>query len=282
MNMTKVIVDGLGSMGSSLAEKLEENDYYVIGLDDNPSTTRIALSENVVNEIGEVNEETVKDADLIILCTPVSVIINQINTLKNMKLNPKTIIMDIGSTKGEILQAAEGLENFIGGHPMIGTERKGIIGRDKDMFKGTPFFLIGDSDLASKVTKLLAPLESDFQQLSAAEHDNLTAAISALPHLVAYALTDSVDKMLPDNKLNWQNRVAGGFSDTTRIAKSSPSLWTDIIMSNKKQILEGLDDMIETLSEYRSDLANDKTDALNKKISKAQEIRKKVGESKNG
>ena len=190
--------------------------------------------------------------------------------------------MDIGSTKGEILQAAEGLDNFIGGHPMIGTERKGIVGRDKDMFKGAPFFLIGDTDLAKKVEKLLAPLESDFQQLSAKDHDNLTAAISALPHLVAYALTDSVDKMLPDNKLNWQNRVAGGFSDTTRIAKSSPSLWTDIIMSNKQQILEGLDDMINTLSDYRSDLANDKTDDLNKKISKALEIRKKVGESKNG
>ncbi|MCH4009600.1 prephenate dehydrogenase [Companilactobacillus sp.] len=280
--MTKVIVDGLGSMGSSLAEQLESNNYYVVGIDDNPSTTQIALSENVVNEIGHLDAETVKDADLIILCTPVSVIIKQINTLKQLHLNPDTIIMDIGSTKGEILQAAAGLNNFIGGHPMIGTERKGIVGRDKNMFKGTPFFLIGDDSLAAKVEKLLAPLGSDFQQLSAKEHDYLTAAISALPHLVAYALTDSVDKMLPENKLNWQNRVAGGFSDTTRIAKSNPSLWTDIIMSNKQQILEGLDDMINTLSDYRHDLENGDTESLNKKISKAQEIRKKVGESKNG
>lgn len=280
--MTKVIVDGLGSMGSSLAEKLERSNYYVIGIDDNPSTTQIALSENVVNEIGHIDEKTVQDVDLIILCTPVSTIIKQINALKEMNLNPNTIVMDIGSTKGEILKAAKGLPNFIGGHPMIGTERKGIVSRDKDMFTGTPFFLIGDNDLADKVKKLLAPLESDFQQLSAEEHDNLTAAISALPHLVAYALTDSVDKMLPDNKLNWQNRVAGGFSDTTRIAKSNPSLWMDIIMSNKNQILDGLDDMIKTLSDYRDDLAKDDTKDLNERISKAQEIRKKVGESKNG
>lgn len=280
--MTKVIVDGLGSMGSSLAEKLESSGYYVIGIDDNPSTTQIALSSNVVNEIGHWDEETAKQADLIILCTPVSVIIKQLNALKEMDLKDNTIIMDIGSTKGEILQAAEGLKNFIGGHPMIGTERKGIVGRDKDMFKNTPFFLIGDNDLAEKVTKLLSPLGSDFQQLSANEHDHLTAAISALPHLVAYALTDSVDKMLPDNKLNWQNRVAGGFSDTTRIAKSNPSLWTDIIMSNRQQIIEGLDNMIDTLSDYRNDLAQDDNEKLNKKISKAQEIRKKVGEPKNG
>ena len=280
--MTKVIVDGLGSMGSSLAEKLENSNYYVVGIDDNPSTTQIALAEGVVNEIGHLDEETVKDADLIILCTPVSVIIKQIAKLKNMLIDQNTIIMDIGSTKGEILQAANGLPNFIGGHPMIGTERKGIVGRDKEMFKNTPFFLIGDNILASKVEKFLAPLESDFQQLTAEEHDNLTAAISALPHLVAYALTDSVDKMLLDNKLNWQNRVAGGFSDTTRIAKSNPSLWMDIIMSNKTQILEGLDDMIKTLSDYRQDLANNDNEALNAKISKAQEIRKKVGESKNG
>ncbi|WP_048704881.1 prephenate dehydrogenase [Companilactobacillus ginsenosidimutans] len=280
--MTKVIVDGLGSMGSSLAEKLEDNNYYVVGIDDNPSTTRIALSENVINEVGTWNEKTAQDADLIILCTPVSVIIKQLDALKKMNLSENTIVMDIGSTKGEILQAAKGLPNFIGGHPMIGTERKGIVGRDKNMFKGTPFFLIGDTSLAEKVTNLLAPLESDFQQLSADEHDNLTAAISALPHLVAYALTDSVDKMLPDNKLNWQNRVAGGFSDTTRIAKSNPSLWTDIIVSNKEQILAGLDDMIQTLSDYREDLANDDNEGLNKKISKAQEIRKKVGESENG
>lgn len=280
--MTKVIVDGLGSMGSSLAEKLESSGYYVIGIDDNPSTTQIALSANVVNEIGHWDEETAKQADLIILCTPVSVIIKQLNALKKMDLKDNTIIMDIGSTKGEILQAAAGLKNFIGGHPMIGTERKGIVGRDKDMFKNTPFFLIGDNDLAEKVTKLLSPLGSDFQQLSANEHDHLTAAISALPHLVAYALTDSVDKMLPDNKLNWQNRVAGGFSDTTRIAKSNPSLWTDIIMSNRQQIIEGLDNMIDTLSDYRNDLAQDDNEKLNKKISKAQEIRKKVGEPKNG
>lgn len=280
--MTKVIVDGLGSMGSSLAEKLESSGYYVIGIDDNPSTTQIALSSNVVNEIGHWDEETAKQADLIILCTPVSVIIKQLNALKEMDLKDNTIIMDIGSTKGEILQAAAGLKNFIGGHPMIGTERKGIVGRDKDMFKNTPFFLIGDNDLAEKVTKLLSPLGSDFQQLSANEHDHLTAAISALPHLVAYALTDSVDKMLPDNKLNWQNRVAGGFSDTTRIAKSNPSLWTDIIMSNRQQIIEGLDNMIDTLSDYRNDLARDDNEKLNKKISKAQEIRKKVGEPKNG
>lgn len=280
--MTKVIVDGLGSMGSSLAEKLESSGYYVIGIDDNPSTTQIALSSNVVNEIGHWDEETAKQADLIILCTPVSVIIKQLNALKKMDLKDNTIIMDIGSTKGEILQAAAGLKNFIGGHPMIGTERKGIVGRDKDMFKNTPFFLIGDNDLAEKVTKLLSPLGSDFQQLSANEHDHLTAAISALPHLVAYALTDSVDKMLPDNKLNWQNRVAGGFSDTTRIAKSNPSLWTDIIMSNRQQIIEGLDNMIDTLSDYRNDLARDDNEKLNKKISKAQEIRKKVGEPKNG
>lgn len=280
--MTKVIVDGLGSMGSSLAEKLESSGYYVIGIDDNPSTTQIALSSNVVNEIGHWDEETAKQADLIILCTPVSVIIKQLNALKKMDLKDNTIIMDIGSTKGEILQAAAGLKNFIGGHPMIGTERKGIVGRDKDMFKNTPFFLIGDNDLAEKVTKLLSPLGSDFQQLSANEHDHLTAAISALPHLVAYALTDSVDKMLPDNKLNWQNRVAGGFSDTTRIAKSNPSLWTDIIMSNRQQIIEGLDNMIDTLSDYRNDLAQDDNEKLNKKISKAQEIRKKVGEPKNG
>ncbi|WP_125709008.1 prephenate dehydrogenase [Companilactobacillus zhongbaensis] len=280
--MTKVIVDGLGSMGSSLAEKLESSGYYVIGIDDNPSTTQIALSANVVNEIGHWDEETAKQADLIILCTPVSVIIKQLNALKEMDLKDNTIIMDIGSTKGEILQAAAGLKNFIGGHPMIGTERKGIVGRDKDMFKNTPFFLIGDNDLAEKVTKLLSPLGSDFQQLSANEHDHLTAAISALPHLVAYALTDSVDKMLPDNKLNWQNRVAGGFSDTTRIAKSNPSLWTDIIMSNRQQIIEGLDNMIDTLSDYRNDLAQDDNEKLNKKISKAQEIRKKVGEPING
>ncbi|WP_125769835.1 prephenate dehydrogenase [Companilactobacillus furfuricola] len=280
--MTKVIVDGLGSMGSSLAEKLESSGYYVIGIDDNPSTTQIALSANVVNEIGHWDEETAKQADLIILCTPVSVIIKQLNALKEMDLKDNTIIMDIGSTKGEILQAASGLKNFIGGHPMIGTERKGIVGRDKDMFKNTPFFLIGDDELANKVTELLSPLGSDFQQLSATEHDHLTAAISALPHLVAYALTDSVVKMLPDNKLNWQNRVAGGFSDTTRIAKSNPSLWTDIIMSNRQQIIEGLDNMINTLSDYRNDLENNNDEKLNKEISKAQEIRKKVGEPKNG
>lgn len=280
--MIKVIVDGLGSMGSSLAEKLENSNYYVIGIDDNPSTTQIALSENVVNEIGHWDEKTVKDVDMIILCTPVSTIIKQLNMLKTMSLKENTIVMDIGSTKGEILQAAQGLKNFIGGHPMIGTERKGIVGRDQSMFKGTPFFLIGDNELADKVIDLLSPLEADFQQLSAAEHDHLTAAISALPHLVAYALTDSVDQMLPDNKLNWQNRVAGGFSDTTRIAKSNPSLWTDIIMSNKQHIIDGLDDMIKTLSDYRDDLKNNNNEALNQKISKAQEIRKKVGESKNG
>lgn len=275
--MEKIIISGLGAMGSSLAEKLSNSNIRVIGIDSDPLASKLALDNGIIDEVSSLSEKNLKDVDLIILASPVSSIIMQIEQLKKFTLDEKTIVMDIGSTKKEIMKSAQGLPNFVGGHPMIGTEKKGLSGLNPNMFENKPFFLIGDNDLTKRVCQLLTPLKASFQQLSSEEHDTLTGAISDLPHLVAFALVSSVDQMLPDNELDWQNRVAGGFCDTTRIAKANPWLWSDIISSNKDEVMTGLNQMIQILLNYRNDLQNDSTELLTDKFKQAQITRKKVG-----
>ncbi|MFD1470958.1 prephenate dehydrogenase [Companilactobacillus mishanensis] len=279
--MKKAIVDGLGAMGSSIAENLKSNRFFVTGIDPDPDTIETALIENVINVEGHFDEATVADADVIVLSAHVPYIIEAMELLKKLPVKENAVIVDIGSTKTEIMKHAEGLDNFIGGHPMIGTDQEGIDNRNKDMFIGAPFFLVGKQIVATRASSMLKSLGSIFQLMSAEEHDRLISGISDLPHIVAFAMTDSVDQILPNNQLTWQQRVAGGFKDTTRIANSSPDLWTGILMTNQEQVLTAMDTMIDTLKDYRAAIADGDTKVLNNKLTNAQEIREQVGESKN-
>ncbi|WP_125565539.1 prephenate dehydrogenase [Companilactobacillus insicii] len=276
--MTTIIVDGLGAMGASIAEKLNDSSTKVYGIDNNKHTCQIAVENGVVDEITNPYSPEIKLADLIILAGPIKIIKSHIELLKRMDLSSETIVMDIGSTKSEIMGVAGTWKNFIGGHPMIGTDNSGIDNRNKNMFINKPFFLIGDESKIGRVTQLLEPLSCGVQTITASDHDKLVTSISDLPHVMSFALVNTIDGALPENQLNWQKNVAGGFIDTTRIAQSNPELWSQILMSNSESIVDGIDQIIITLQQYRKDLVEKNLSELSEKIKKSQIIRQKVGE----
>ncbi|WP_225422941.1 prephenate dehydrogenase [Companilactobacillus jidongensis] len=276
--MRTIIVVGLGAMGASIAEELRTSNSKVLGIDSNRQTCKIALEERVVDEMISWDSPVVKDSDLIILAGPIKMIKKYLQLLQYMNLSNKTIVTDIGSTKYEIMELAKGLPNFVGGHPMIGTDKRGIRNRNKDMFVDKPFFLVGEIQKIKLLSNLLEPLHSKIQAISAIEHDKLVTSISDLPHVAAFALVNSIDNGLPNNQLNWQENVAGGFIDTTRIAQSNPEMWSQILLSNRDSVVDGIDQLIITLQSYKQNLIESNITKLTGEITVAQRIRQEVGE----
>jgi len=276
--MKTIIVVGLGAMGASVAEGLRTPTSKIFGIDNDAATCKIAVTEHVVDEIINMDNPLVRNVDLIVLAGPIRMIQDQLQLLQMMKLSDETIVTDIGSTKSEIMESAKGLPNFIGGHPMVGTDKKGIRNRNKDMFVGKTFFVVGDSQKIKLLSNLLEPLHSSIQAITATDHDKLVTSISDLPHVAAFALVNAIDCELPNNQLGWQGSVAGGFIDTTRIAQSNPELWSQILLSNRDSVVDGIDRLMTTLQEYKQSLIENNDKKLTEHIAEAQRIRQKVGE----
>jgi prephenate dehydrogenase len=206
----------------------------------------------------------VHDADIVFLCTPVSSIIDLLPSIaSNVKKN--AIITDVGSTKTDIVSAARrhfkknGI--FIGGHPMAGSEGKGIDHADALLFQNATYVLCFDSKKRKKISALTSLLHSVGARvlfLSAREHDAVAAAISHLPQLVAVAMMNLAGKKNKKNPAFLQ-LAAGGFRDITRIASSPYGMWKDILTGNAQHIQRILKEMARTLDQYGKDLRSEQS-----------------------
>ena len=167
--------------------------------------------------------------DLVFLAAPPRVVCGDLPSFRGADVG---LIVDVASVKGSVLEAARGLGNFIGGHPMAGTEGVGFGAADPELFRGAAFLYCVPPDYAAgegrkaALLALLGALGMRCFAMDAAEHDRRLAIISHLPHAAAFALAgvaaETGDPMLA-------RLVGGGFRDTTRIAASAPALWTDIL-----------------------------------------------------
>jgi prephenate dehydrogenase len=183
--------------------------------------------------------EGVKDADLIIIGSPVSSIPALVARAAKFA-KPGAVITDVGSTKAYIVARAEKLlggsrVNFVGSHPMAGSEKTGVESARGDLLEGSPCIVTrtkntGRADL-SGVTSFWRSLGANVKVMSPAEHDEAVSLVSHLPHIVAFSLAGAV----PPDALEY---AAEGFKDTTRVASSDPELWADILLTNKSNILK--------------------------------------------
>ena len=196
------------------------------------------------NELLELN--SFKDCDVIFLCAPVNKNIEYLTQLKDI-IKDDCIITDVGSTKTQIHEKVIelGLErNFIGGHPMTGSEKTGILNSDMQLLENA-YYIITPTAATTEEN------QNDFRQfvlslgsialiLDYREHDHATAAISHLPHMIAYSLVNLIEH-IDSEKETMKTIAAGGFRDVTRIAASSPVMWENICESNKTQLLSLMD-----------------------------------------
>lgn len=258
---------GLGLIGGSVAKALRRSmpDIKIIAYDINTDTLSLAEKEGIIDTAAASVDASFSCCDFIFLCAPVSDNDTSL-ALLGQSLPPSCILTDVGSVKGGIhksIEAAGLSAQFIGGHPMAGSERFGYANSKARLLENayyvlTPSALVSGEKVAAYkelVTAMGAiPLVLDYTQ-----HDYVTAAVSHLPHLIASSLvnlirdSDSADGIM-------KMIAAGGFKDITRIASSSPAMWQQICLTNTENILSVLDDYICALGRIRASLA--KRDAV--------------------
>jgi len=256
----RVVIVGVGLIGGSLARALKDRGLAgeIAGLDLDLQNLRQALDAGVVDMACRTPEE-VGDADLLVVATPVTCITQVVAELLP-HCPPGAVITDVGSVKAPVVRAVEEIlpedRCFVGGHPVSGTERAGVLASFAELFEGRRVILTPTERTSEEALERVAGMWRGvgahviFMDLD--KHDMIMAAISHLPHLVAYALVNTIWGM-DDYGENLLNYAAGGFTDFTRIASSNPVMWRDICLANREAVLEVIEryeKMLMRLKEY--------------------------------
>jgi len=234
----KVVIIGTGLIGGSLGLVLKQKGLagQVIGLSRHLKNARLAKQAGAIDQVG-TSLEVVEDADLIILATPVNVIISMASQIAK-RIKKDCLVIDVGSSKELIVAGLTRLlPNFLGCHPLAGSEKKGIINSTGNIFKDsvciiTPTVKTKIQTL-SKIKMLWKKIGAQVVLLSAKEHDKALAFTSHLPHVLAFSLISSI----PEGYLSLSS---SGLKDTTRIAGSDAQLWSEIFLSNRVNLLATL------------------------------------------
>ncbi len=252
---------GFGLIGGSIAKALRASlpDVRIIVYDVNKATLEQALREGVANQAVRSIDISFSGCNYIFLCAPVSVNDENLITLKQF-LSPSCTLTDVGSVKGGIHRHIEALglsAQFIGGHPMAGSERFGYPNSKARLLENAYYILTPSKETSAEKLEgyrnLVAAMGAIPLVLDAAWHDFVTAAISHLPHIIASSLVNLVKESdSPDGTMKMV--AAGGFKDITRIASSSPDMWQQICLTNTDNIVRLLDHYIEALSAVRDKL----------------------------
>lgn len=244
MIFRRAAVIGIGLIGGSfaLAAKRAGVVEQVIGVGRSEATRRGALELGAADEVTVDAAHAVAGADLVYLAAPVDSICASLRAL-GPSLSPSTLVTDAGSAKVAIMEAASALPGsvtFIGGHPMAGSEQKGIDAARADLFEGSSYFLTpaagtGAEPLA-RLSELVSALGAKPILVEAERHDRMAALSSHLPHLLSYALCSLLSEL--DAPAELAPFVAGAWRDMTRIAGSSPEMWAEIFRANRGNVLE--------------------------------------------
>lgn len=271
LNIPKVAIIGLGLIGCSWVKalKLAKCIGHVSGFDRNMDSMEQALQAGLIDDFSIDVCDVVRDADLVIISVPILAVADVLEQIKSSIAN-NAVLTDVGSVKGNISKAVtdvlgENFDRFVLGHPIAGSERSGVSAADEKLFKNHKIILTPEK----RTSEMALDLVSDAWQVTGGKvelmtvqhHDEVLAATSHLPHLLAYSLVDTLANDEENNDIF--NYAAGGFRDFTRIASSSPIMWRDIFVGNKDEVLKALDLFTADLQQLREVIANeDKTQMM--------------------
>ena len=267
----KVAIIGLGLIGCSWVKSLKNARCVgsVSGFDRNLDSMQQALQAGLIDDYSLEISDVVQDADLVIISVPILAIGDVLEQIKGC-LNDSTILTDVGSVKGNISKnvtdvLGEDFDRFVLGHPIAGSERSGVAAADDKLFQNHKIILTPEKrtsavalDLVTNAWKVTG---GKVELMTVQHHDEVLAATSHLPHLLAYSLVDTLANDEVNNDIF--NYAAGGFRDFTRIASSSPIMWRDIFVGNKDEVLKALDLFTADLQKLREIVAaEDKTQMM--------------------
>ena len=279
--LNKVVIFGVGLIGGSFARALKQAGMVgsVVGMGRSTASLARAQELGIIDVIGSDMEQALQGADLVLLAAPVAQIEAILSALAP-HLQPGTVVTDAGSTKSDVVAAAQRalgakLAQFVPGHPIAGRETNGPDAAIADLYVGKKVVLTPLPENSATDVETVAAAwracHAIIHRLSAEEHDKVFAAVSHLPHLLAYALVDDIANK-PHADLLFQY-AASGFRDFTRIAGSSPEMWRDISLANQTALLTELDAYLAQLTGLRARLAAGDGAALEGIYSNAQRAR---------
>lgn len=256
---------GLGLMGGSIAMSLKGKCTRIIGFDSHLPTLELALSKKIIDHSGNFAQSgataETKRIDILILATPVSTIIEILQQLPSFISHP-CIIMDLGSTKQDILQVMSTLpENFdpIGGHPICGKEKLGLQNADENLYQDAPFVITSlerTTNIAkSAARQIISAIGADCIEMTAEEHDRVLASTSHLPFLLSSALAHStLQEFAP--------LIGPGFRSTTRLAGTPSHMMMGILKSNRDNVLSAIKGFQNSLNEIELAIENEEYNTL--------------------
>ena len=272
---TTIVIVGVGLIGGSIARAVRSRGLFerIIGVGRNPQRLQQAVEQGVIDEYACHGSEAAAQADLIVVCTPVEQIAEDVLEL-HACLPAGGVITDAGSTKGGICRRVrDGLETghrFVGAHPLAGSEKSGFEYAQADLFEEAVVILTPDDSTApfaaERVAEFWSSLGGRLVTMGAAEHDLILAMTSHLPHLVSSALAASVtERGLP--------LAATGFGDTTRIAAGDPRLWTSIFMENADATIHAAEEFLLRFQALLSALKDRQPERLHSLLSTGKQHR---------
>jgi len=252
---------GLGLMGGSLAMRLKGQCARLIGFDSHPATLELALSKNIIDQAESflplpAGEGLGVRVDILILATPVHSILNLLQQLPSLISSP-CIVMDIGSTKRDILQAMSALpDNFdpIGGHPICGKEKLGLENADPNLYQDSPFVITPLEQTTqrakSAAQQIISVIGAQLIELTAEEHDRILASTSHLPFLIASSLVHSTPH-------DFASLIGPGFRSTSRLAGTPSHMMMGILKSNRDNVLSSIRNFRNSLDYIESALQSE-------------------------
>ncbi len=284
----RVALIGLGLIGSSLSHAMRRGGLAgtIVGAAQSEKTRDIALRLGLVSSVYATPAEAVRDADLVILCTPIGVY-GAIAAAIAPALRPGAILTDVGSVKGAVLRdvaphVPAGV-HFIPGHPIAGTEHSGPESGFAELFDGRWCVLTppegADQAAVDKLAAFWRACGSHVEILPADHHDMVLAITSHVPHLIAYNIVNTARHLERVTDTEVIKFSAGGFRDFTRIAASDPVMWRDVFLNNKEAVLEMLGRFSEDLTALQRAIRYGEGEALHQMFIEARAVRRGVIEA---
>lgn len=280
---------GLGLIGGSILKslKIKHPEYHTIAFSRSQGPLREAAADHMLDEIVTSVEDSFGDCDFIFLCTPVEYNSMYLGQLKG-HIKPSCIITDVGSVKGYIHKSVTELdmeENFIGGHPMAGSEKTGYANSNPLILENAYYAITPTTRVSQEKVDEFVGMVRDMCAIPVViepdKHDYCVAGISHLPHIIASSLVNIV-KHSDNEEGTMKMLAAGGFKDITRIASSSPEMWQQICLTNPEAISSLLGDYIESLRVIRKYIDSADGNALFNMFEESRDYRNSVTDQQRG
>lgn len=287
--MKNIAIIGFGLLGASLGMALRGKGYHRLGWTRRSEVRNWALENDVIDETFDDIKEVLAKADLTILCLPIPRIMEYIETYADC-WKTGAVVSDIGSVKEVIVNCGEKFlaplgVNFVGGHPMAGTEKNGPDAASEKLYAKAEVFVTKTENTSPEsvncVKELWESIGTKMVEIGVREHDNLVAHTSHISHIMALALTETVLDCAPETLALRYSGSATGFRDTSRITSSSPSMWREIIENNQTAVSEVLEEFGKRYKNLSEIVKNKNYDQLEAEFSKGKKLRDEWMEYKN-